>query len=330
MERAADNLIPFQASLEVTHRCNLACQHCYIDVKAEDELSSVEFKDVLDQLAELGTMYLLFTGGEPLIRRDFFDIAFHARERGFAIMLLTNGTLITPEIARDVERLQPVFVGISLHGATAATHDSITRRRGSFKSTIQAVELLKSAGVKVYLQTLLMDANVHEAEAMKKLARRIGVYLHIDHELVPTRSGSLAPFQYEASQTKLYQHSILEVMGDAAVPPGANGICKAGRGTCSISPTGDVFPCLLMPLKLGNLRQARFAEIWQTNPGPELTHLRSLTWEDMSSCKNCSLINYCKRCMGVAFIETGDLTGPAPTACRNAALRQSTLSNKGR
>jgi radical SAM protein with 4Fe4S-binding SPASM domain len=321
MDRAAENLIPFQVSLELTHRCNLSCKHCYIDLPAKEELSSGELKDVLDQLAEAGAMYLLLTGGEPLMRSDFFDIAFYAKKRGFVIMLLTNGTLITPEVARDIEKLKPMFVGISIHGATASTHDGITGRQGSFVSVIRAVELLRNLAVKVSLHTLLMDSNIHEAEAMRELAGGIGVYLHVDNQLVPTRSGSLAPFQYRASQAELRQHSCGELVGGIKASSGANGICKAGRGTCSITPKGDVFPCLLMPLKIGNLRQTKFAEIWQSNPSPELTYLRSITWEDMSSCKNCNLIEYCQRCMGVAFIETGDLTKPAPTACRNAALR---------
>lgn len=329
MERAANHFIPLQVTFELTYRCNLSCKHCYVDVPAEEELSFTELKDILDQLAESGTMYLLFTGGEALLRPDFFDVAFYAKARGFMLTFLTNGTLIAPNVAAEIKRLEPVFVGLSLHGATPETHDSITRKRGSFASTIRAVKLLKGLGVPVMLQTLLMDSNVHEAEAIKSLVQELEVHHHFGYEFIPTKSGSLAPYQYEASPTELchhFEHDWLKKCPDESV---RKGICKAGQGICSISPTGDVFPCLLMPMKVGNLRQAAFAEIWQTKPCPELTFLRSMTWEDMYGCQGCSLTKYCQRCLGVAFAETGELTKPAPSACRSAALKSEFFKERG-
>lgn len=329
MTRAAAHLIPFQVSLEITYRCNLSCKHCYVDLPAGNELSLAELKDILDQLADSGTMYLLLTGGEPLIRRDFFDIAFYARERGFMLMLLTNGTLITPDVARELRILDPVSIGISLYGATSDTHDGITRKRGSFESTVHAIELLKSQGVRVSLQTLLMDSNIRETEAIKSLAERLGVYDRFTHEFVPTRSGSLAPYQYGAHLDELCRHFNPQWIRRSPSESKKRGVCKAGQGMCSISPTGDVFPCLLMPMKVGNLRQASFAEIWQADPSPELVYLRSLTWPDLSSCKDCNLARYCRRCMGVALAEMGELTRPAPSACRTAALKAEFFKRKG-
>ncbi|MFC1893704.1 SPASM domain-containing protein, partial [Chloroflexota bacterium] len=143
------------------------------------------------------------------------------------------------------------------------------------------------------------------------------------------RSGSTAPYSYEANQDELYHCLSLKEAKGAPVISESNGVCKAGRGICSISPVGDVFPCLLMPLKVGNLRQTRFTEIWQANPSPDLTYLRSITWEDLSSCRDCSLARYCKRCMGVALSETGGLTKPAPSACRYTALKSEFFKRKG-
>ncbi len=329
MDRAADHFIPFQVTLEVTHRCNLSCQHCYVDVPSEGELSFTELKDILDQLAAAGSMYLLVTGGETLIRRDFFDIAFYAREQGFMVMFLTNGTLVTRDVAREISRLEPMFVGMSLHGATPGTHDGITGKQGSFALVMQAIEVLKRLGVRVSLQASLMDSNVGEAEAMKALAQRLGVYLQFGDELVPTRSGSLAPYQYEVGPTEFDYHSNQEPGKRDMTTSETNSVCQAGRGICSISPAGDVFPCLLMPMKVGNLRQARFAEIWRGNPSPELTYLRSITWQDLSSCRECSLGKYCRKCMGVAFAETGELTKPPPSACRRAAIKSEFFKRKG-
>jgi radical SAM protein with 4Fe4S-binding SPASM domain len=329
MRRAADNLIPLQVSLEVTHRCNLSCKHCYIDAPLQDELSLDEFKDVLDQLAAAHTMYLLFTGGEILVRPDFFEIAFYAKEHGFIIMLLTNGTMVNPGTAREIQQLQPMSVGISLHGAISATHDGITGKSGSFAATLEAVKQLKSLGVTVMLHTLLMDSNAHEADAMRNLAQSLGVYLRVGHQFVPRRSGSIAPFRYEANLTQLCGYFEESRAKGSLETSGINGVCKAGKGACSISPTGDVFPCLLMPLKLGNLRETRFADIWKDNPGPQLTRLRSITKDDLSTCKDCKLARFCQRCIGVAYTETGELTRPAPSACRNAALKAEFIRKRG-
>ncbi len=329
MDRAADNLVPFQVSLELTHRCNLSCQHCYIDTRLREELSLSEMKSVLDQLAKAGTMYLLFTGGEPLVRQDFFDIVYYAKEKGFLFMLLTNGTLITPEVARKIAQLEPVSVGMSLHGATAVTHDSITRKSGSFKALIRAFHLLKELDVNVMLHSILMNLNVNEAERMKELCHMLGAYLHIGYEIIPTREGSSAPFQYEASLTELCENYSKDWFEDNSTVTETSGVCKAGKGICSVSPNGDVFPCLLMPMKVGNLRKEKFVDIWQNNPCTELVYLRSITWDDLSNCKDCQLAMHCKRCMGVAYAETGELTKPAPSACRNAATRSELFKQKG-
>jgi AdoMet-dependent heme synthase len=327
MNRAAKHLVPFQVTLELTHRCNLRCKHCYVDVPTGEELSLAELKGIFEQLAGAGTMYLTFTGGEVLTRPDFFDIAFYARNRGFIITFLTNGTLITPEIAGEIGKLGPLSVSMSLHGVIPATHDAITGKPGSFEATLRAIELLKGRDIPVGVTTVAMDTNIDEIDEIKDLARRLRVFHKLGYEFVPGRSGSLDPYRHAADREQVCRHFGQAWLEDGPDPAGVKGICKAGKGACSISPVGDVFPCLLMPMKVGNLRKATFDRIWHESP--ELTYLRSLTWGDLSACKDCSLAQYCTTCLGVAFSETGELTRPAPSACRNAALKANFLKRKG-
>ena len=321
IERAAQHLVPLQASLELTYRCNLTCKHCYVDCRPEGELTLEEVKDILDQLAAAGTLYLLFTGGEILARKDFFAIAGYAKEKGFSLMLLTNGTLVDPQVAQGIAGLRPLSVGMSLYGATAATHDAVTGRPGSFASTLWAISRLQDLRVPLSVQMLLMDSNIHEVEDAKRLAAGMGVPLQLGYELLPTKTGSLTPQGCEASFSQFIRLTDPGWLRPTAPGSPRPGICKAGRGFCSISPVGDVFPCMLMPLRLGNLRQASFAQIWHTHPVAELTYLRSLTSKDLWRCQGCSLSPFCNRCLGVALSETGQLTNPAPSACRWAALR---------
>ena len=197
MKRAGEHLIPFQVTMELTHRCNLSCKHCYVDIPPDNEMSTAEIKDVLDQLTEAGSMYLQLTGGEVLTRPDFFDITFYAKEKGFQIMILTNATLVTPKIAEEMQKLKPDFIVVSLYGSTPESHDSVTKIPDSFEATIQGVKLLKSVDVLVILQTLLMDSNYNEADSMETLAASLGVPIRVRHELIPARSGLLTPYKYQ-------------------------------------------------------------------------------------------------------------------------------------
>ena len=295
-----------------------------MDIWEREELSLPELRDILDQLVAAGALFVLFTGGEVLLRRDFFDIAAYARQRGLILLLLTNGTLINLDTAERIKELRPLLVGLSLYGATPATHDAITGQEGSFVATLGAVQRLSALGVRVALQTLLMNSNVQEAGAMRALAARLGLPLYLSHELVPTRGGEVWPQGYEASLSQLCSYVEPAWLGR---PETGHRICHAGRSTCSISPSGDILPCLLMPLELGNLRRQSFAHIWETSP--ELRRLRSIRTEDFVSCRHCDLSPFCYRCIGVALSETGSLTAPAPSACRHAALRAELSRERG-
>jgi radical SAM protein with 4Fe4S-binding SPASM domain len=174
-----------------------------------------------------------------------------------------------------------------------------------------------------------MDTNIHEAKAIKELVRNLGVTHSFGYELVPTRSGSLAPHQFEVPyyEASDYVDENKSKGGDREY--NTRQICKAGQGFCSISPTGDVYPCLMMPMKVGNLRENSFDTIWHTSPSPGLSHLRSLTRQDLTDCNRCNLEKYCRKCLGVAFSETGELTRPAPSTCRHSALKSEFFKRKG-
>ena len=171
---------PAVAGLELTCRCNIRCRHCYVTGSAEEELTLSEYRGLIDDLYDLGTFCLVFTGGEPLLRDDFFDIVGHARKKGFLTVLFTNGTRIDRETADRIEAARFWQVEISLCGATADTHDLITRCPGSFKKTVAAVRHLRRRGITVNLKTLLTRLNVHEFRSMETLARSLGAWFRFD------------------------------------------------------------------------------------------------------------------------------------------------------
>jgi radical SAM protein with 4Fe4S-binding SPASM domain len=312
--------IPFQVTLELTYRCNLRCAHCYVDIKDYDELSFEDYRHVLEQLKEAGTLYLLLTGGEVLVRSDFLKIASYARSHGFFIGMITNCTLVTPSLARDIASLGLFSLGTSLYGATAATHEAVTKVPGSFRRTLEGVKNFVAAGMACAVQVVPMKNNISEIPAIKELVEGMGATLTVKFGMAPSKTGAEFPFQYEPTTQELitcgwHPDALLPLEGERPQ------VCKAGRGMCSVAPNGDVFPCIMFPMKLGNLRESTFNKIWRLEPCVELRYLRSMRRSDLYACTGCEKKEFCMRCTGAAYLESGRIDGPSPSACRQAQVR---------
>ncbi|MFC1679174.1 radical SAM protein, partial [Elusimicrobiota bacterium] len=180
LAKAAKERIPFNVLVELNYSCNLRCVHCYVEddrlkgAKSDEDLSADELEGVFRRLAKMGTMYLVFSGGEPLLRKDFMDIARRARRAGLLFKLFTNATLLGEEKVAELVELKPVAVEVSLHGPTAAVHEAITRRPGSFDKAVAAVRALVGKGVRVAIKTSFMRGNFDAFPAMKRLAGDLG------------------------------------------------------------------------------------------------------------------------------------------------------------
>lgn len=319
IDRCTELYIPVEVGIELTHRCNLRCCHCYIDVRELNELSLEEWKAAIDKLKAAGTMFLLFTGGEPLERRDFLDIAGYARGQGFFIGLLSNFTMVTPELADEIARLGPYKLNTSLYGATAETHDAITGVRGSYNKTLQGIELFVERGLVPDVQTTVMKENVREIREIAKLVAGMGAQSIMDINIVPARSGSNFPMEYIPEARDLRDCGWIPGEDDCT---DEDGLCRAGKSVCSISPSGDVYPCFLAPIRLGNINEQDFQDFWTKEPLRELNILRNMKAEDQERCYSCEMKKFCQRCTGISYLECGILTGSSPSACRLAEIRK--------
>src|SRR2546427_250611 len=169
-EKGAQQRVPVRAMIELTYGCNLRCVHCYNPThQAKDELSTVQITALIDQLAAVGCLELGLTGGEIFTRRDLFEIMAYAKGKGFAITLLTNATLITPERADRIQALHPRSVEISIYGATQETYEQVTRIPGSFQGFLTGVQLLRERTVPLLIKMPVMTLNQHEVEQAKAL-----------------------------------------------------------------------------------------------------------------------------------------------------------------
>ena len=330
VNKCVENYIPYAAMFELTYKCNLNCRHCYV-VNDNDgtELSTAEIMGIIDQLAEMGTFFLAFTGGEIFMRDDLFDIAWYAKKKGFLLTFMTNGTLITPEKIEELKRLKPKKFEISLYGATAKTHDYITQVKGSFERTVEAIKGLTERGIEVTIKYLLMNSTIRENKEIKTMTEELGTHLSMNPGLAPRRDGSMEPLQYDLSFEEMVKYlpeenndALLSYLSEKSENPSDRFVCKAGKSGCCISPDGTVYPCVMMPIAVGNLSEKSFKEIWHTEPSFELKRLRNLTSFDLPTCSQCDLARFCVRCPGVVYLETGDFVGASPSACRYAQWRK--------
>ena len=182
---------PFLVVWDITARCNLRCKHCYSTAgkPLPRELSTEEVLGVLDDLADLGVAAIAYSGGEPLLRPDFFEIVEATRDRGIFPALATNATLITKEVARRLKEAGVGFVQISLDGATATTHDSFRGVEGAFERTLEGIKNSVDQGLFVEVSCTITKFNLHEVDGVIDLCDKLGVNWFMMFNFVPTGRG---------------------------------------------------------------------------------------------------------------------------------------------
>ncbi|MFN7106203.1 MAG: radical SAM protein, partial [Pyrobaculum sp.] len=345
VEKPSDFSTPFRPiiSWNITRRCNLRCVHCYIDAGVEtvEELSTREALDVVDQMAEVGVPLILFTGGEPLARRDFFEIAQYAKDRGIKLVLSTNGTLITPEVAKWLKEVGFVYVGVSLDSVRKEFHDQFRGASGSFASAITGIKNALNVGLDVGLRFVITAKNIHEVGEYIDFAASLGVKrVTFYHLSAAGRAQRLSdewwytPEQYRGFMETLILKAReykgrLEIETTLAPYDGiyialtigggderylrfveSTGGC--GRKIVSIYPSGDVYPCQFIDFyKLGNIREKRLKEILRG--GKLEVFINTENYLRGPKCSACRFKQYCKGGdRARAYYLTGDMFGDDP------------------
>jgi radical SAM protein with 4Fe4S-binding SPASM domain len=322
VERAARDLIPLDVSLELTWRCNFRCRHCYIpDFHAPENVSAPRLLELLEELAEMGTLFLALTGGEPLLRRDWDVIARRARELGFQVTLLTNGSLIDERSADTLAELA-VQVQVSFHSSDPVVFDRVTARTGSAARVLEGVKRLHDRGVPVELKVPVSRLNPDSASDVPRLAEALGVEARVHTTIAAAKDGDLAPLELrlpapDAVRIAGGPDTGCPVPDEAADHPAGDGpLCAAGVRYANITAAGDVLACNILPGPAGNINLASFREIWERSP--RLQRIRAIRRSDLQECSTCSKLPYCGRCHAQALVEEGDILGPSSAACAHA------------
>jgi radical SAM protein with 4Fe4S-binding SPASM domain len=328
-ERALELGVPLGVHLDITYRCNERCVHCYLEHDDHGEMTTAEIKDVLEQLALAGTFFLTLSGGEVLMRRDFFEILTHARRLLFNVRIKTNGVMIREPEARRLRELGVEDIQISIYSHRREVHDAITKLPGSLKRSVEAIRFLKAQRLKVTIANVLMTANLGDHAGVQALARELGVTYTLDPTITPKIDGDTTILNLRIPGTELnavfHNQDLVGNVKDFCAPPPPpddevmEGFpCSAGHTAAYITPYGDVFPCVQFPLPSGNVRRQKFIDIWQNSP--ELNEVRSIHARDLPVCSTCSHVGTCTRCPGLAYME-GTMRGPSTADCEKSFHR---------
>lgn len=319
---------PICLTWEFTYACNLACVHCLSSSGRRDprELSTAECKAVIDELEAMQVFYVNIGGGEPTIRRDFWELVDYATAHKVGVKFSTNGSRITPGVARRLAASDYVDVQISLDGATAEVNDEV-RGPGSYATAIRAMENLAAAGFRGFkLSVVVTRANVDQLDAFEAIADRYDAQLRLTRlrpsgrgadvwdELHPTadQQRQLYHWLLEHGERVLTGDSFFHLAAYGESLPGLN-LCGAGRVVCLIDPVGDVYACPFAihdEFLAGSVRSpGGFTGVWrQSRLFEELRKPQSA-----GACQSCGSYDACRGgCMAAKFFTGLPLDGPDP------------------
>ena len=317
-------------SWNTTNACNLSCRHCYRDAgaKAEEELSTEEGLALIDQVAGAGFKIMIFSGGEPLMRPDIYELVACAAGKGLRPVFGTNGTLLTGAVAEKLKKTGAAAMGISLDSTDPEQHDRFRGAPGAWQAAVDGMRACRRAGLPFQVHTTVMDWNYEQVEALTDLAVREGAAAHHVFFLVPT--GRAVNMEAESLRARQYENLLHRLMEKQKTVPievkptcapqfmriaRQMGLklrfqkgCLAGVAYCIINPRGVVQPCAYLDIPAGNVRETPFGLIWRDNP----VFKRLRAGEYGGGCGGCTYRKVCGGCRARAYFYYGDYMAEEP------------------
>lgn len=362
--------IPISFELELTARCNNNCRHCYINVPAncqvsrQKEMSVYELKEIIDQVTDMGTIWCLLTGGEPMIRKDFPEVYLMLRSKGLLITLFTNACLITNESIKLFKENPPRDIEVTVYGITEGTYESVTRVPGSYKAFRKGLDLLLDSGLNVSLKAVPIRSNFQEFNEIAKFCRkyssrpfRFDPFLHLRYdrnsyrnaEILSERLSSEEIIELEKNDRdriesmkknceRLIFPNTLTYDDFLANEDQQNSEqfeswsklfrCGIGKNDYSISFDGQLSLCstLRAPEFMYDLKTGNLKEGFSLLRN-RVFSTKTKSIELLKTCKSCPIVNLCLWCPAVAYLETGDLEGRVDYFCEVAHARKRALIN---
>lgn len=345
-KQAREKRVLLSMVMDLTARCNNDCVHCYINKAAHDrralekELTLDEIKAITAQAVDLGVLWILLSGGEPLLRPDFPEIYTHIKTRGIFVSVFTNASLVTDEHIRLFKKYPPREIEVSVYGTTLEIHKNVTRKN-TFESTMAGIDRLLSVGIPVTLKSTIMQANLSNFYDIENFCRsktnrpfKFDPCLQLRADRDPNRNKTIlsqrpAPEQIAVLyKKKQQQYGALESgckNMDNRVVPNKNTLfkCRAGINTCAIGWDGkyQLCPSLVNQNCTLDLKNHTLAWAWN-HFTPDILKRTSVREHYTETCGACTLHDLCAWCPAHADLETGQLDGSIPYFCKVAKERQ--------
>ncbi|TDA63831.1 MAG: radical SAM protein [Clostridia bacterium] len=327
---------------EMTTACNLRCRHCHASGgrRSPEELSTAEGKKLLREIASIDAFRMLaFTGGEPMVRPDIYDLAEYAAGLGLPSVIATNATLIDTRVARRLRDCGVAGLAISLDAATPELHDYIRNSEGAFKLAVRGIEACKEAGMALQINVTAMEYNREELPQILAIARKYQAEIVLNYQLVPVGRGeTIKDRELGRQQNEWLMHMIAEnqkhaytviepvagpqywahLIQQKKVGPCGRALartvfkgCVAGSGLVYLKPNGDVWACPFLPISAGNVREKPLPEIWEN--APLFSDLRRRGETLQGKCATCEYNPLCGGCRGRAYAHSGNYLAEDPS-----------------
>jgi radical SAM protein with 4Fe4S-binding SPASM domain len=324
--RSQRERFPIAAGFELTHRCNLACLHCYVNLASNDreaqtrELTTDEWKRVVDQCVDAGVLWLTISGGEPLLRPDFCEIYEYAHGRGLVLTVYTNATLITDRHLELWRRCPPRALEITQYGYTAATYDKVTDAGAQYDRFQRGLERVRAAGVTVTIKAIAMRASFHELHDIHEFAKREKLGFRYDAIISPRIDGGRKPLEQRLTAAEIATLDAAEDKSSGTFAEYCAGHvgehpaddrkyrCGAGVNTLLVDPYGKMHVCELSRRPGWDVLRDGLARGFHE----AFTAIRAEKRDDVSGCGTCPTSGACSNCTGMAELEarSNDLGDP--------------------
>ncbi|MGC4098789.1 MAG: radical SAM protein [Nitrospira sp.] len=329
-----------KAQLELTYRCNLRCRHCYTDPYNDSrffprELTLDELYRLLDELQDLGVIWLNLSGGDVFMHPHFFEIYERAHEKGFLLQLYTNGTLFTRAVIQRLQAMPPFTIDISCHTLNETRFDWFTQVPGSYHAFMRGIALLRDSSLPFTLKTKLMDWNADELHDLRRFTESLGQPFGYTTSLSPRLDGDCSSLAYRISPEDLRAIGQSELGAEQSQPcdgeqlsgPGHDRLfrCGCGTNTVHINAWGELSTCTFQYETRLSLRQFPLKEAVDQ----VFSKVRELRYEGDTPCRSCTVHQFCDKQPTHARWEIGNPDAPIPYACDIAHIRAQTAGQHG-
>ncbi|WP_303871939.1 radical SAM protein [Acetobacterium wieringae] len=315
---------PFNGGFEITSKCNFNCVHCYLKgMKSSTDLTTDEIKQIIDKMYYRGVLFLYFTGGEIFLRKDFIEIYKYAKNKGFILSLLTNGSLLNKQLIETFRLLPPALVSISIYGANEKTYNDVTKSAGQFDKVINNLRLLRRNNINFEIKFIAMKENYREFKEIESLAQELNVKFSFTFELFPTLKGDIEVLEHSINTediinleknieiaTTVWSLNICDTNPLEKLENVPLYTCSIGKSNFVIDSEGFLNPCNKIRINKFNLKVCGFDDGWN-----DFSTYSSIQASKDYKCRSCKNISICNPCPALNKLSTGEYEKPPKSVC---------------